>query len=664
MNEPSCPPLGAGAALLIVDLQNDFLSRGSLAVPDAEAIIPALNAVLAEFERRGLPIIVGRDWHPANHCSFYAHGGPWPPHCVAGTPGAEFPAALALPAVVTVVSKASAPDEEAYSAFGGSDLATWLRGAGVTRLYIGGVTLEYCVRETVADARRAGFEVVVLEDAIRAIDPASSDAARARTAIRDTGAMFTTAAALRAQPNVTPDATAAPPPAPDYGLLLTDLYQLAMLQSYHDQGMSEVAVFEFFVRRLPDSRNFLLAAGLAQVVEFLLEARFSADELVWMKASGRLRPDFVDTLATWRFTGDIDAMPEGSVFFADEPILRVVAPLGEAQLVETRVINILQTATMIASKAARCVLAADGRPLLDFGLRRAHGGEAGLLSARASYLAGFAGTSNVRAGQRWGIPVFGTMAHSYVQAHVSEDDAFEQFARSHPHANTMLIDTYDTEAAAARLGSIAARLARDGIRIQGVRIDSGDLGEHARRVRQLLDQQGLQDVQIFASGNLEEFSLRELVGSAPIDAFGVGTRMNTSADAPFLDCAYKLQEYAGRPRRKRSEGKVTWPGRKQVYRRVDGAGREWRDVLTTVDAPVAGTALLAPVMRAGRLLAPLPTLAASRQHAAAELARLPDRFRQLEPTTPYYPDIGPALRELAARLDEEHDRGAASAIAI
>jgi nicotinate phosphoribosyltransferase len=434
--------------------------------------------------------------------------------------------------------------------------------------------------------------------------------------------------------------------------LLTDLYQLSMLQAYRDEGMDDVAVFEFFVRRLPPCRNFLVAAGLEQVLDFLERLRFAEEELSWLDQCGRFRHDFVAALADLRFRGEVDAMPEGTLFFADEPILRVTAPLPEAQLAETRIINLLQFETLVASKAARCVLAAPGRRLVDFGLRRAHGAEAGLLSARASYLAGFGGSSNVAAGRLWGVPLFGTMAHSFIQAHDDEADAFERFARSHPKANTMLIDTYDTEAAAHRLVPVAQRLAEQGIAIQAVRIDSGDLDAHARRVRAILDEGGLTGVRIFASGNLDEYRLRDLVAAgAPIDAFGVGTRMNTSADRPYLDCAYKLQEYAGVPRRKRSEGKTTWPGRKQVFRSAEAGGGMLGDVLTTADDRPSGEPLLRPVMRHGRRLEPSPPLAAARESAARQLARLPPKWRALDAAPAYPVEVSARLRELARSVD-------------
>ena len=440
----------------------------------------------------------------------------------------------------------------------------------------------------------------------------------------------------------------------DASALLTDLYQLTMLQTYFDQGMNETAVFEFFVRKLPKERNFLLAAGLEQVLDYLQTLRFTDEELAWLERCGRFHPRFIASLADLRFTGDVAAMPEGTVFFPNEPILRVTAPLREAQLIETRIINLLQFQTMVAAKAARVRLAATNGLLVDFGLRRAHGAEAGLLSARASYLAGFDGSSNVLAGMRWNIPVFGTMAHSFIQAHADETAAFEHFARSHPKANTLLIDTYDVETAARAVVPLAAKLAADGIAVQAVRLDSGNLGEHARRVRAILDAGRLSQVDIFVSGSLDEYVVADLVATgAPINGFGVGTRMNTSADHPYLDCVYKMQEYAGMPRRKRSEGKETWPGRKQVFRQFEASGPMTGDILTVENDAQPGSPLLAPVMRAGRRLDPSPPLDELRKHARAELARLPQTLRQLSSATAYAVTVAPALQRLADAVDRQ-----------
>ena len=434
-------------------------------------------------------------------------------------------------------------------------------------------------------------------------------------------------------------------------LLLTDLYQLNMLAAYAAQDMTATAVFELFVRKLPPGRGFLMAAGLTQLVDFLEGLRLDPADLAWLRGLDAFPPAFLDRLATLRFTGDVDALPEGSVFFPDEPVVRVSAPLPEAQIIETRLVNLVHFQTVIASKAARMVLAAPGKQLVDFGLRRAHGAEAGLLAARASYLAGFDGTATVLASRLFGIPMFGTMAHSFIQAHEDEQAAFEHFAQARPRGLTLLIDTYDTERAAALVGRLAPRLAAAGSPVAAVRIDSGDLGAHARRVRTILDAAGQHAIRIFASGGLDEESLLRLCrAGAPIDGFGVGTSLTTAADAPALDCAYKLQEYAGRARRKRSEGKATWPGRKQVYRRYAADGSIAGDTVALRDEPMAGEALLRPAMRAGRRVPGLPDLAAARAHAAASLALLPERLRRLEPgAVPV--EISGGIRALAAALD-------------
>jgi nicotinate phosphoribosyltransferase len=435
--------------------------------------------------------------------------------------------------------------------------------------------------------------------------------------------------------------------------LLCDLYQLSMLQAYYEAGMTATAVFELFVRKLPPGRNFLVAAGLEQAVEFLEQLAFGDEELAWIRSSGVFKPAFAERLARFRFTGEVHAMPEGTVFFPNEPVLRVTAPMPEAQLVESRLLNLLHFEVMVASKAARAVLVAPGKRLIDFGMRRAHGAEAGLLAARAAYLAGFDGSSAALAAPRFGIPVFGTMAHSFVQAHESESAAFRHFARAFPGAALLLIDTYDTVAAARKIVRLAPELAREGIALRGVRLDSGDLGALARDVRRVLDDAGLTQAMIFASGNLDEHQVRDLVATgAPIDAFGIGTSLVTSTDAPSLDAVYKLQEYAGRPRRKRSTGKATWPGRKQVYRRDGADGRFAGDTVTAETDRQPGAPLLEQVMAGGRRVRPLPTLAEARDRARAQLARLPEPLTRLEAAPTAYPvEIAPALHALAAEVD-------------
>jgi nicotinate phosphoribosyltransferase len=438
-------------------------------------------------------------------------------------------------------------------------------------------------------------------------------------------------------------------------VLLTDLYQLSMLYVYWRLGMEQTAVFEFFVRKLPSSRRFLVAAGLEQLVEYLEQLRFSPEDLAWVEASGRFDRGFVDYLRGFRFTGDVYAMPEGTVCFPNEPLVRVTAPLPQAQLVETRLINIIQLQTLLASKAARFVLAAPGKQLVDFGLRRAHGAEAGLLGARAVYLAGFSGTATVLADAVFSVPAYGTMAHSFIQAHDDEAEAFAHFARHQPHHVVLLLDTYDTEAAAEKVVKLGPQLAAEGITIKGVRLDSGDLGEHARKVRRILDRGGLPHVTIFASGNLDEHAVRDLVrAGAPIDGFGVGSRLMTSSDAPYLDCAYKLQEYAGRARRKRSEGKATWPGRKQVFRRYGSDGQMAEDTLTLEDDAQEGEPLIQPVMRTGARTSSAPTLGETRSYALSQLALMPDALRELEGELRYPVRIAPAIHALADAVDREN----------
>jgi nicotinate phosphoribosyltransferase len=434
--------------------------------------------------------------------------------------------------------------------------------------------------------------------------------------------------------------------------LLTDLYQLNMIQAYLDHGQTETAVFEFFVRSLPSRRQFLMAAGLEQALDFLQDLHFSADDLDWLARSGRFGKGMIDYLAGLRFTGDVHAMPEGTVFFANEPILRVTAPLPQAQLVETRLINLLHFQTLIASKAARSMLAAPGKLLVDFGLRRAHGAEAGMMAARASYVAGFAGTATVLAGKLFDIPIYGTMAHSFVQSYDDEVAAFEAYATSRPDNLTLLIDTYDTEAAARKVVALAPRLRAKGITIGAVRLDSGDLAVLSRAVRGILDAGGLPGMKIFASGGLDENSVAALLrAGAPIDGFGIGTSLTTSSDAPTLDCVYKLEEYAGLPRRKRSAGKETWPGRKQVWRRFGPDGRMAGDVLTLEDDRQDGEPLLVPVMQNGRRLVPSPRLAECQARAARELARLPEPLRQLGSQAPYTVEVADALVRLARDVD-------------
>ena len=438
--------------------------------------------------------------------------------------------------------------------------------------------------------------------------------------------------------------------------LLTDLYQLTMLQGYIRQGMEDTAVFEFFVRKLPPKRNFLMAAGLEQVLDFLEHARFSDEDLDFLSENDSLDQDTIDYLKNLRFTGDVHAMPEGSIFFPDEPILRVTAPLPQAQLVETRIINILHFQTLIASKAARMHLAGPDRIMVDFGLRRAHGGEAGLFASRACYLAGFTGTSTVEAGKLYNIPIYGTMAHSFIQAHDDESQAFADFAAANPRNSTLLIDTYDTVEGAEKVVRLAPQLKEKGISIKAVRLDSGDLAALAFKVRKILDAGGLPEVKIFASGSLDEYELKKFADAgAPIDGFGIGSRLDTSADAPYLDCAYKLQEYAGFARRKKSAGKATWPGRKQVFRHYTGEGKMRGDELTLEGDGRQGEPLIRQVMANGKRTGNSANLNESREFAARQLNLLPEPLKKIVPADLYEVKISNRLRQLAEEVDARRE---------
>jgi nicotinate phosphoribosyltransferase len=605
--------------------------------------VPILNCYLDKFQEQSLPVYASRDWHPPDHCSFTGQGGPWPAHCVQTTEGAKFADTLALPESVEIISKAWLPDQETYSAFQKTNLNEKLKAGNIGRLFVGGLATDYCVLNSVKDAIQLGYTVFLLENAIRAVNVHPEDGRKAIEEMTRMGAHLCQTGDLR-------------PALTHSNALLTDLYQLTMMQSYFDQKMDQIAVFEFFVRTLPSNRGFLVAAGLESVLEYLETLRFTETELDWLRQCGHLRRDFVDSLEGFRFTGDVHAMPEGTIFFGNEPILRITAPLPQAQLVETRIINLLQFQTLIASKAARMVLAVPGKQLIDFGLRRAHGAEAGLLAARASYLAGFSGTATVQAGALLGIPLYGTMAHSFIQAYDREDLAFEQFARSHPKNIILLLDTYDINRAARHAVALGKRLMKKGIRILGVRLDSGDLTVHARSVRNILDEGGFPEIHILVSGNLDEYALATFTKEkAPVDGFGIGTCLSTSEDAPSLECAYKLQEYGGRPCRKRSEQKATWPGRKQVYRTINTEGVMQEDRVTLDDETREGTPLIQPCMQGNQRLAPPEPLTEIRKRIAQQLQGLPKPMKSLQTEFTYPVKISRALEDLAEAVDRRID---------
>lgn len=432
--------------------------------------------------------------------------------------------------------------------------------------------------------------------------------------------------------------------------LLTDFYQLTMAHAYFERSRNGTAVFELFVRRLPGSRRFLVAAGLEQALAYLETLRFTAEDIGYLEGLGSFSTAFLEFLSGLRFTGQVEAMPEGTIFFAEEPILRITAPLIQAQLVESRLINILHFQTMIASKAVRCVLAAQGRRLIDFGMRRAHEASAAVHAARAAYLAGFQATATVEAGHRFGIPVSGTMAHSFIEAHDREEDAFRDFVTSRPAGAIVLIDTYDTGRAARRVADL---LRESKLAVEAVRIDSGDLAAEARKVRTILDSNGCQHVKIVLSGGLDETIIAQLVeAGVPVDAFGVGTSLDVSADAPSLDMAYKLQEYAGKPRRKWSPGKVTWPGAKQVFRERDPSGRRFIDRIVLTTEAASGHPLLNPVMSDGKRCAQVSSLAQIRARFAQELELLPAPLRELSGGDGgAVVEISDKVRALAAQAD-------------
>ncbi|HEX6869538.1 MAG TPA: nicotinate phosphoribosyltransferase [Micromonosporaceae bacterium] len=436
--------------------------------------------------------------------------------------------------------------------------------------------------------------------------------------------------------------------------LCTDLYELRMAASYLRRGMVGPATFSLFVRHLPAQRGFLVAAGLAEALEFLDQFTIDDDELDYLIEAVGLDHRARSLLRGVRFSGDVWAVPEGRVVFADEPLLEVTAPIAEAQLVETALLNVITFATTVASKAARCRLAAAEAELIDFSFRRTQGISAGMTVARASAIAGFDTTSNVAAARRYHLRPAGTMAHSFVEAFADERAAFRAFAHDYPQATFLLVDTYDTLTGVRRAIEVAEQLELD--RLGGIRLDSGDLGELAIAARRLLDQAGRASARIVASGGLDEYSIADLVARrAPIDAYGIGTRMGVSADAPSLDSAYKLVCFADRPVMKLSEGKLTQPGAKQVYR--DPVGTE-PDLLALREepAPPGWEPLLRPVMRAGRRLAsadPAGEIQLARQRFESDLTRLNDPVRRLVDPRPAPVRHSEALGVLRGRLIDE-----------
>ena len=439
--------------------------------------------------------------------------------------------------------------------------------------------------------------------------------------------------------------------------LFTDLYELTMAQGYLQQQMSATATFSLFVRPSRVRRPYLVAAGLEDVLHYLEEFSVSPSAIDYLHSTDLFDGTFLDYLKTLRFTGRVRAIPEGRLYFYDEPVLEITAPIIEAQVVETLVINQINLQSVIATKAARCFWAARGRTVVDFSLRRTHGVDAGMKAARGSYMVGFEATSNVLAGKTYGIPVTGTMAHSYVTSFEHEIDSFRAFAQSFPNTTVLLLDTYDTVVAATKAVVVAHEMEGRGHRLQGVRLDSGDLLDLSRRVRLILDTAGLNHVLILASGGLDEFEVDRLVqAGAPIDGFGVGTRMGVSGDAPWLDMAYKLVRYAGRPVLKLSTGKVSLADEKQVFRLWDSGSRLRGDVIGLADEPLpepGAEALLETFMEEGGLVKPLPSLGELRDRYQRDFAALDDRFKGLRRASKYPVKLSRNLRRLQRNMERE-----------
>jgi nicotinate phosphoribosyltransferase len=438
---------------------------------------------------------------------------------------------------------------------------------------------------------------------------------------------------------------------------LTDFYELTMCAGYFENRRQETANFDLFIRRLPPKRSYFVFAGLEQTLLFLEGMRFNEEQMDYLRKLG-FKEDFIRYLGNFRFTGEVWAVPEGTIVFPGEPLIRVTAPIIEAQLIETFVLNTVNLQTMIATKASRVVTAARGRPVTEFGLRRTQGTDAGMKAARCSYLAGCSGTSNVLAGMKHGIPVFGTMAHSYVMFFESEIDAFRAFTKAFPDGTTLLVDTYDDLRGAENAACVAAELQEQGHRLSGVRLDSGDLASVSKKVRSILDKRGLRHVKIFASGDLDEYRVEELIRlGAKIDSFGVGTRMSTSSDRPFVDVVYKLsgkvEDESFIPVMKLSRGKITLPGKKQIFRQKDDEGKYVKDVIGLADERVDGEPLLLRVMERGRIALTLPSLEKIRRYASTSLSCLPERYKKLRNAPSYPVELSPNLRKIKKTLSSQ-----------
>jgi len=435
--------------------------------------------------------------------------------------------------------------------------------------------------------------------------------------------------------------------------LFTDLYELTMAASYYDHGMFEPATFSLFIRKYPTSRRYFISAGLADVLDYLKDLKFTSDDLNYLEETGLFKPGFLSYLEKFRFTGDVFAIPEGRLFFVNEPIIEITAPLIESQIVETFIINAINLQVMIATKASRCVHVAWPRKLVDFSLRRTHGIDAGMKVARASFIGGFEGTSNVLAGKIYGIPIFGTMAHSFVICFEKEVDAFRAFAQSFPENVVLLVDTYDTVSGTVKAAEVGREMALKGQKLKGVRLDSGDIAHLSRKVRKILKRTGLRETTIFASGAFDEYKIQRILDQAgDIDSFGVGTKMGVSADAPYLDMAYKLVKYAGRPVLKLSPEKITLASEKQIFRFTTSKGKLKRDIIgLREDKLEGGEPLLNRVMTRGKVISEFSDLFHIQKIFLDEFSKLDFKLKSLEKKeTEYRVNLSPRLKSLQSRI--------------
>ncbi len=439
--------------------------------------------------------------------------------------------------------------------------------------------------------------------------------------------------------------------------LLTDLYELTMAASYFEHGMNETAVFSLFVRRYPPNRRYFVSCGLKEVLDYLVELQFTEDDLEYLESTGFFKSDFLSYLENFKFHGDVHALPEGTIFFEEEPILEVTAPLIEAQVIETFLINTINLQSMIATKASRCIHAAGGRSLVDFSFRRTQGIDASIKVAKASYIAGFLGTSNVLAGKQLGIPVYGTMAHSFVSSFDKEIDAFRAFAQTFPENSILLVDTYDSLSGTLKAAQVGKEMAGRGEHLKGIRLDSGDMAELSQKARHILDEHGLKNSLIFASGAFDEYKIQKILSQkAKIDSFGVGTKMGVSSDAPYLDMAYKIVKYNSEPVVKLSPGKISLTSDKQVFRFLSSKKLYDHDVIACREENLEGAVpLLVPVLTGGKTIYDSPPLSEIQNQFRENFSRLPEKYKAINKKGPLYPvKISEKLRNLQKKTIDKY----------